>query len=142
MEGNIFGLPISHLKNVCLFEPWAEAEGVVGGCHYNLYLIHAIDKNSKSYHSMMNGAKITVELYDHLQGGYIELYQRLYLLQRDIQGLHHRKLTTNILYSLDLTPYKGREDLKVRVRFNNTHLYWKSGWYFEGIILKPDLSKG
>ena len=50
---------------MCWFDPYSEAKGIVGGCHYNVYIIHAIDIQDRGYealHNMKGAATVFVEI--------------------------------------------------------------------------------
>jgi hypothetical protein len=63
-DDSTFGLPVSHLKSVCWFDPYAEIHNVIPGGHNNLYLLHAARlSHDVNYHSLFNGATLHVELF-------------------------------------------------------------------------------
>ena len=85
-DDSTFGRPVSHLKSVCWFDPFAEIHNVIPGGRYNLFLLHAAKFSNPNYHSLLNGATMHVELFipkatlvDPNAGAYEEVHQESFL---------------------------------------------------------------
>ncbi|TNV77320.1 hypothetical protein FGO68_gene3133 [Halteria grandinella] len=135
----------NYLKDVCLFDPYVQTLSVRPGYKYKLYILHGVEESSK----IENEATITVELIPQYQKNPTRedstsnqaIFKDDFISTTVFQTMPRNEVVDTYLCDVDLTQQTGRDQsilYTVKIQLNNKDLWWKRGWFFDGMKLVPN----